>query len=352
MPTHRASVVIPCYNHGRFVREAVDSALRQQDAQIDVVVIDDGSDDGLTPQACDACASDRVRVIHQPNAGLPEARNVGVRATDAPLIAFLDADDWLEPWFVKDLAEAIEREGGVDGGQDVSHAYGQQRLAELGHGTWRVPDWDPLLMMITNIHPPCTLVRRSAWEAVGGFDPTMRDGYEDWDFWLRLIERGYRGVRVRHPVYVWRRHSPQTMIDHAVAMHEELVRRITAAHKDLYARHATELIVRMSVMLRDANANWIDENHEPIVIRDMKRLIERQQKDSAAMLDQVRQLQGDLATTRQTLDQTVRAYESKPSVRLSRRIHGAIEKLPGPLAGAGRTLARLTKRLVAPPRGP
>src|SRR5215468_3341426 len=183
MPEHQAlpetrppvAVVIPCFNHGRFVADAVRSCLSQPGVDVRLIIVDDGSDDGTTPAACDACAAlpgadGRVKVVHQPNAGLPGSRNRGAAGpfgAGLPLILFLDADDYLEPTGLADLCAAIEAEEAAGRGGEVSHVYGQQRQAELYNGVWKVPDWDPILLMVTNIHPPLALVRRRCWEAAG-----------------------------------------------------------------------------------------------------------------------------------------------------------------------------------------
>ena len=266
----RATVVIPCFNHGAFVRRAVESALDQWQARTSVVVVDDGSDDGATGAACDACAGERVRVIRQENRGLPAARNRGAMGADSEYLVFLDADDWIEPAFVARLHGAIAGEQAAGRGGDVSHAYCQERLVEKGTGVWRVPDWDPLLMMITNIHPVTTLVRRERFEAAGGFNEGMRGGYEDWDLWLKFVERGWRGVRVREPLFTWRRHSDSTMVMNVVQNHAALYDRIRAQHRELYTRHARELIIRTNTMLRRFDMNWLDEEGEPINLRALK----------------------------------------------------------------------------------
>ncbi len=323
--TYTVSIVIPCFNYGRFVRAAVASALAQDQADIRIVIVDDGSTDGTSPAACDACvalAPDRIRVIHQPNAGLPAARNrgAGEAGAKAEFLAFLDADDWLEPWFVKDLAGAIRAEEAAGKGADVSHAYGQQRMDQRGGDyIWRVPDWDPILLMITNLHPPTALVRRSAFEAASGFDEAMRDGYEDWDFWLRMAERGLRGVRVRRPVYVWRRHSDHTMINSAVLKHEAIYRRIVQNHGAMFDRHADEVIARMNLMLRRHDMNWLDESLEPINLIGLKRQKAR--------------------------------YEAMRAVRLHNAVRGLIGRLPAPISAGARRAAGALRRLVPPPGG-
>jgi len=267
-----ATIVIPCYNHGEHVGEAVESALRQREARIRVVVVNDGSNDGTTPDACEALAGDRVRVIHQENRGLPAARNRGAAGADTEYLVFLDADDVIEEAFVSRLARAIdaEREAGRDRG--VSHAYCRERLTGQGGGVWRVPEWDPLLLLITNLHPVTALVRRERFEAVGGFDESMRDGYEDWDLWIRFMAQGWRGVRVPEPLFVWRRHSEDTMVMESRERHEELYSGLMQKHRALFDARRHELLLRMNAMLSEFRVNWLDESGEPI-----SRIFHRQQ---------------------------------------------------------------------------
>lgn len=315
-PPHPVTIVVPCFNYGRFVNDAVQSALAQRDADVRVVVVDDGSTDGRSPELCDRCEGPRVRVIHQANQGLPAARNNGAKGVETEFIAFLDADDVLEPTFVADLAGTIGVEAASGRGGDVSHAYGQQRvLGKNGESIWAVPDWDPVLLMVTNLHPPTALVRTERFLAAGGFDGSMRDGYEDWDFWLRLAERGWRGVRVRKPVYTWRRHSPETMITHAVSKHETIYRQIVANHREMFERHADELIGRMNSMLRRYDMNWLDESGEPINLLALKRQREM--------------------------------YESMAAVRAHHALHRAIGAMPGPLSRAARGAIDAIKSMLA-----
>lgn len=311
-------MVIPCFNHGRFVGDAVRSALGQADVDVGVVVVNDGSDDGTSPRACDRAAEldpKRVIVLHQENKGLPAARNAGATLATARFapqyLTFLDGDDWLEPTFVRQLAAALasvppERR------ETTAYAYCQERLVEKGTGIWRVPDFDPVLMLITNLHPVTTLIRRECFEAVGGFDESMRYGYEDWDLWLRMLGRGWRGERVCEPLFVWRRHSHTTMIMRVVHQHEELYRGLMQRHPELFAKHMAEIVVRSNAMLRGADMNWLDETLEPINLMALKR--------------------------------QRRMYEGMLAVRAHRAVHRLVGKLPGPLNGLARRAMAAAKR--------
>lgn len=239
--------------------DAVRSCLAQAGGGVEVVVVDDGSNDGTTPQACDALQGPHVTVVHQANAGLPAARNAGAALARADRLVFLDADDWIEPAFVNALSEALDADA------HASHAYCHERLTDLGQGVvWHVPQWDPILLLVTNLHPVTSLIRRQRFEAVGGFDATMTRGYEDWDLWLRFATRGWHGVRVPQVLFNWRRHSRQTMIDDAAARHGELYRQLLENHRAYFDANALEAAVRANDLLRRADAHWVDDTGVPI----------------------------------------------------------------------------------------
>ena len=105
------SIIIPVYNCPGYLPGAVDSVLIQSSADWELIIVDDGSDDGVTPGLCDSLASadNRVRVLHTPNRGVSAARNIGIDHARGDFMAFLDADDLLHPDFLKfTLAAAVE----------------------------------------------------------------------------------------------------------------------------------------------------------------------------------------------------------------------------------------------------
>lgn len=373
MPEPRVTFIIPCFNHGRYVGAAVESCLRQERADVRVVIVDDGSDDGSTPGACDALASERVLVLHQPNAGLSAARNAGLGAArelgrdwHGEYVAFLDSDDFIEPTFVRELDAALAGQG-----PEVSHAYCQERLVELGHGVWKVPDWDPELLLITNLHPVTCLIRWEAMDAVGGFDASMRDGYEDWNLWISLSKRDYRGVRVQSVLFNWRRHSNDTMIFDAVRKHDTLYASIIEKHPELYGPRFETLLKRTNSMIRSWNMNWLDESGEPIPLINLKRArdeLVRMREQHHAQGAELASLRAALARAEAALQMTAAsgqgsswaedahaaaamrraeeraeqratdrvraAYERMAAVRFHHAIHRVLRFLPRPLARA------------------
>lgn len=96
------SIIIPAYNCARFLPQTIESVLSQSSPDWEVLLVDDGSDDGVTPALCDSYAGhEKIRVFHKPNGGLSDARNHGIDRADGKYIAFLDADDLLHPDFVR-----------------------------------------------------------------------------------------------------------------------------------------------------------------------------------------------------------------------------------------------------------
>lgn len=312
--------MIPCYNHGVFVGDAVRSALSQVDARVSVVIVNDGSTDQTSARACDSAASlsPNIRVIHQPNAGLPSARNAGARLAReqgrGEFLVFLDADDWVQPSFVRDLHRAIISTNNPM----ASHAYCQERLVDKATGVWAVPEWDPVLLLVTNLHPVTTLLRRDVFERAGGFDESMTLGYEDWELWVRLSGLGYSGVRVREPLFVWRRHSALTMVVDAASRHDQLYAMLMERNRALFERRGEEVIRAANRILHRAEAGWIDEEGRSIVQRDRLTWIAELIRERDSARARVQELQAQLEHEPAEAAERVRAeYEQRLAIRLA-----------------------------------
>ena len=176
----RASTAAP------YVLEAVDSALAQTHTSVEVIVVDDGSDDRDTLRALDELSSD-VRLIRQANAGPAAARNRGIAATDAEFILPLDADDRL----TSRAAEIGARHLAADPG--VGIVSGAVRLFGDQEGI-RPCEFDGIESMLMGNRIPISTFRRDDWVAVGGYPTEIHRG-EDWAFWMRILRLG-RAVTV------------------------------------------------------------------------------------------------------------------------------------------------------------
>jgi glycosyltransferase involved in cell wall biosynthesis len=229
-PNDDVTVVIPCFNHGRFLGEAVESALGQRGGSPRVIVVDDGSTEEETAGALEALPAG-VELVRQRNAGPAAARNAGIERSPTDLLLMLDADDRLTP----DAIETLR--GPLESRPEVGYCYGVMRLFGDWSGEIRFPDFDPYRLLHRSIAGASLgLIRRRAWEEAGRFDPSV-GGYEDWDFCLGALERGWRGLQVRRVTLEYRKHGRSGQAEHR-RDYRRTYRRLRAKHAALYARAA------------------------------------------------------------------------------------------------------------------
>jgi glycosyltransferase involved in cell wall biosynthesis len=222
------TVVIPCFNHGPFLLESVARALGQQGGPPKVIVVDDGSTDEETLRALDGLPAG-VDLIRQANAGVSVARNVGFERSDSELLLMVDADDRLTPDALDVLRPPLEAN------PDVGYCYGLMKLIGAWSGVLRFPDFDPYILLHRSIAgAQLGLVRRRCWEDAGGFDPAI-DGYEDWDFCLSALEKGWRGLQITRVTHEYRKHERSGEEEHR-RRYRHVYRQIRAKHAELFAR--------------------------------------------------------------------------------------------------------------------
>lgn len=222
----KVSVVVPCYNGGRFVDDLL-ACLRAQIFQdFELIIVDDGSTDD-TPAKLATLGPD-VQVIRQANAGPGAARNTGFRHARADLIFVMDCDDTIEPRYLEETVNALSVAG-----PDIGFAFTHER--KIGHRQQINRCYFKLFdQLFINRVPCCMLVRRTAWQAVGGFDAAMRDGYEDWEFTIALGRAGFKAVVVPEILFNYRTRDDGLMMSRSTYMHGTLWRRIRDKHRDAY----------------------------------------------------------------------------------------------------------------------
>jgi glycosyltransferase involved in cell wall biosynthesis len=223
------SIVIPCYNYGQFVGEAVNSVLAQTIASREIIIVDDGSTDLATCLALGALSRrGGVRVIQQMNQGLPIARNNGIAQARGEYICCLDADDLIAPTYLETTIAVMESDRSVGFAYSWVEFFGD--VCEI----WQTKDFDPETALLGNFTSVSAVFRRDDWEESGGYSATMRGGFEDWEFWIRIASLGRRGRVISHPLLRHRRHG-KTMTHAAKAMQAELQARIRALNTKYFS---------------------------------------------------------------------------------------------------------------------
>jgi glycosyltransferase involved in cell wall biosynthesis len=237
MSPPRVSVLMPCFNHGNFLEEAIGSVVAQTFSDWEIIVVDDGSTDPSTLACLEVLKAPNTQVLRTENRGLPAARNLAASHASGSLFCALDADDRLAPaWFEKGVA-ALDA--------DPKLAFVSHWLQAFGDETWT---WTPAscdlpALLARNTVNGAALVRRDAFTAVGGYDESMREGCEDWDLWLRLVERGLRGAIIPEILFHYRRSSSsmsRTMT--ADEAYRQPLRQLVQKHETFYRAHLVDVV--------------------------------------------------------------------------------------------------------------
>ncbi len=203
------SVVVPLYNKAPFILETVQSVLNQLDVDFELLVINDGSTDGSLDQIS-GITDDRLKVFTIPHSGVSVARNTGIAESRFEWIAFLDADDWWDPSFLKEIAVVIDRHPDnciFAGGRSRVFDSGAERythalLPEEGQ-TGTVNYYEVIEKYLPPLNASNAVIKKSLLEEVGLFKPGQ-SRHEDHDLWFRLCAR-YDVVFVNKPLSFYRK---------------------------------------------------------------------------------------------------------------------------------------------------
>lgn len=227
-PDPIVSVVIPCYNYGRYVVEAVDSCLNSTFDDIEIIVVNNGSTDPYTNQVLSGLSKPKTKIIHiEHNKGLSNGRNVGIQAAKGRYILPVDADDMIHPTLIEKAYRVLEDKPEVGFVTVGVECFGDW------YYLWLPPAFDFNRLLMENIACVSSLFRKQAWQDVGGYNESMLNGYEDWDFWISLAEKGWLGDAIPEYLLHYRRHS-SNMSSESAKIHDALVQQIRANHPNLY----------------------------------------------------------------------------------------------------------------------
>ncbi|WP_084031657.1 glycosyltransferase family 2 protein [Anaerobacillus arseniciselenatis] len=223
------SIIIPCYNYGKYIEEAVQSALDQTYENIELIIVNDASTDPFTIDILEKLNhhSKLTIIHHESNKKLPAARNTAIKAASGKYILPIDADDKVDRTIVEKTVEVLEERA------DVGFvSVGIQYFGAINKVSIPSP-FNLKTLLYRNIVSVTSLFRKEAWEQVGGYNEKFIYGYEDWEFWLNLAKHGWHGVLIKEPLFHYRKHG-KSMIDDAVKKHLKIVSQIINIHSELY----------------------------------------------------------------------------------------------------------------------
>ena len=247
------TVIIPCFNDGKYIIEALQSLYVQTVLPERIIIVDDGSD-AATKKVLKNIKYSSVEIIYQENKGVSNARNTGINLATTNYILTLDADDYFEPTFIEKSVEILNNNSntGIVGCYAKLLKYDEAK-PEIGKPLGgKARDF-----LIKNNGLASSMFRKECWEQVSGYDENMTNGYEDWEFWLSVLRNNWVMYIIPEVQYNYRikKKSRDT-----VALQEydfELRAYIFSKHKELYKEHfyfyATELIRQNSILRNNVN---------------------------------------------------------------------------------------------------
>ena len=224
----KVSIIIPCYNQGSYLDEAVDSVLNQTYQDYEIIIVNDGSTDEFTNRLLSDYRKPRTRILQTRNQGLARARNTGITEAQGAYILPLDADDKIGAGYLEQGVPVLERQ------PNVGIVYCRGELFGSRTGGITAPPFSRLGMLASNLIFCSALFRKSDWQRAGGYNPDMIHGCEDWDFWLSLLDQGLSAARLPEVFFYYRVRESSMNQNMDKDKRLDMFRRIVANHPRLY----------------------------------------------------------------------------------------------------------------------
>lgn len=234
------SVVIPSYNHGAFLIEAIESLVDQTYQNWECIIVDDGSTDNtqlIAQRLIDYYGSENIQLLTQENSGVVHARRNGIQYARGEYILFLDSDDKIHPRFLEDASFLLSIYADI-GFVYTNLEYFGAKVGSVNYGTF-----DLTKFLENNQATVSSLFKRQAYEDAGGFKDAMEEGLEDWELWVSMCDRGWMGYHLDRTYLYYRQHHQGSRLQNLLSR-QPLLRRqkakIVCFHEKLYSPKAVE----------------------------------------------------------------------------------------------------------------
>lgn len=262
------SIVIPCYNQAQYLEEAVQSAIGQSYTNTEIIIVNDGSTDeseqiALTLQA----QYPQVRLLTQKNKGLSQARNAGIAAANGTYILPLDADDKLHQKMVTQCMSVM-----IKCNVDIVYVDLQQfgEKYDIRHRAAFCNNH----LLYENLPPQSSLYKKEVWETCNGYKQNMKEGYEDWEFWINAYKHGFKFQH--HPEVLFYYHiKKESMYTDAYKKHTYLKAKIAMNHPELYPTSMVQnAISTIKNIDKTADLYFYTSNAVPMKEKDLSPLLD------------------------------------------------------------------------------
>jgi glycosyltransferase involved in cell wall biosynthesis len=193
------SIIVPCFNQAGFIRETLDSVAQQTYASWQCIVVDDGSTDDTEAVVQRHIAGDaRFSYVRKANGGVAAARNLGISLSTGEFILPLDGDDKIHKQYVQRAIEYFIKHPATD------LVYSKVMLFGAKQGIWRLPHFSYQKLLFENMIVNSAIFRRALFDRTTGYAEHMVHGFEDWEFYIRLLNADSVVHRFNAPLFLYR----------------------------------------------------------------------------------------------------------------------------------------------------
>lgn len=247
-PTSLISIIISHYNLADYIGEAIESCFNQTYKNIEVIVIDDCSTDKAALKKIYELIKKypKVKLIKNTvNKGSAKTYNIGIEKAKGQYLCCLDADDKLEKTFIEKVLKCFLHDPKIGLATSWTRIFGDSNSIE------KTPSFDVSALLIRNLFSSASMFTKKAWAEVGGFDPEMKT-YRDWDFWISLVEKGYRWEVVEEPLICYRdRKNSASKL--SIEKNMFFIKKTLQKHENLYGKYVKEVVVPLYKMVIKLN---------------------------------------------------------------------------------------------------
>ncbi|OIR05732.1 putative glycosyltransferase EpsJ [mine drainage metagenome] len=244
------SVIIPCYNDGEYLPETIEKLRQQTYKNFEIIIVNDGSTDTNTLQILDKLEQQDIRVIHKSNGRMSSARNAGVREAKGTIIAALDADDYFHPTFFEKSIKVLNADENIAAVTSYIQMFGEINMLSKPRGGSQEN------FLFSSQCPACAIVRKKCWDEVGGYDEQMTLGYEDWEFYIRITQKGWTVFVIPEPLLFYRQTKKSTLKTHTLPNGALIIDYIVNKHSDWYLKEIKKLILNKEILYTESRISY------------------------------------------------------------------------------------------------
>ncbi|MDD2493997.1 MAG: glycosyltransferase family A protein [Tissierellia bacterium] len=226
------SIIVPCYNQAKYLPKTIESVISQSCKSWECIIINDGSTDNTEEVANNLCKIDeRLRYIYQSNKGVCATRNNAISQSKGEYILCLDGDDYISKNFIEEMVKVLDNNLNVKVVTSKVQLFGEKNK-EL-----KLPAYSIEKLIEQNLFIMTSMFRRIDFDLSPGFNENMKNGLEDWDFWISLLKKGGDVVHLNNIIFYYRIKKNSRNKNITKKEFEELYKSLYYNHEELFSSY-------------------------------------------------------------------------------------------------------------------